>query len=135
LINLGQRDEPSPPEQPSYSGRHSLYVRITVLPESDTNPSFQQRIADYAAQQPFPTIIVERPSAQLLASVGGGGIVFSGTLGGMLECGNSGTRYGLTCSHVAPTQHAVVTLTDVGGTSVPNAGTVDETNYASLSAN
>jgi hypothetical protein len=124
----------APPEQPRFSGRHPLYVRITVIPFRDTTPSFQQRIDDYANQQPFPTIVLQRLPAQLLAAVGGGGIVFTGTLGGMLECGNSGTHYGLTCSHVAQTRHANVALTDVGGSSVVNAGTVAETNYANLSA-
>jgi hypothetical protein len=126
-------DSIAAPGQPKRDGAHRVYVRVAVLPWSVTGDVFGAQIRNFAGQQPFQVVIDERMPAQLLASVGGGGTVFSGTLGGMLECKISGARYGLTCSHVATTRHLAVNLTDVGGTTISNAGTVSETNYSTFS--
>jgi hypothetical protein len=123
------------PDQPTHLALGQIYTKLCVLPEDHTTAAFRQRAANYAARQNFPVIVVERPAAQFYTSVEGSIPLLSGTLGGLLEDGNTGSHFGLTCAHVAQVSGATAALRDVQGTAHSQGAKVIATNFTALQLN
>ncbi|MEX3986199.1 hypothetical protein AB4Y45_45910 [Paraburkholderia sp. EG287A] len=115
-------------------GAAPFLVKISIVPGADlTRARIVRSIAD--RQVEFFCTLEERPIARAAASVQGStGMIAdeAGTLGGFLRDRNTGSTYGLTCAHVAQNCGRPVTLNDVSGTKYANAGSVFDSNYATL---
>jgi hypothetical protein len=108
-------------------------AKIRVLPTTVSTLPIRRSLMDLANKQRFFAIVEDRPEATLAANVQGGSDVsstYSGTLGGFLADG--GTRYGLTCGHVATTPGHAIDTDDAGGLRLAGAGTVFDSNYSIL---
>jgi len=113
-----------------------LLTKICVRPTRPDDPDLR-RLRALADSQPFHCVVETRPIARAAASVDGGGSITAthpGTLGGFLRDQNdpTGTTYGITCAHVAQAANMPVTLEDVNGTSITNAGIVAHTSFPQL---
>lgn len=109
-------------------------VKIYVLPTTRDILPQRRIVQNYARQQPFFTVVLDAPMPLLAASVVGGTEITAtgpGTLGGFLQ-DQSGKHWGITCGHVAQNVNQNISLDDIGGTPIVNAGTVKFTNFNQL---
>lgn len=109
-------------------------VKISITPGGDS-VSRNELYAFADQQKAFFCTVEERPVARAAANVQGSTSMMAnddGTLGGFLKDQNTGKIFGVTCAHVATTPNTQVNLTDVGGTTYNNAGTVTHTTYSNL---
>jgi hypothetical protein len=108
-------------------------VKVYITPTTPEMLPLRRLIQNVALQAPFFVSVQERPVAVMSASLEGGldiSATSSGTLGGFLEDAG-GTRWGVTCGHVAQTTGSF-TITDAGGTTFTHAGAVRHTNFGKL---
>lgn len=109
-------------------------VKIYVLPTTRDMLPQRRIVEDYARKQPFFTVVLDAPMPVLASFVAGGTEIIAtgfGTLGGFLQ-DQSGKHWGVTCGHVAQNVGSSVSLDDVGGMPISNAGTVRFTNFNQL---
>src|SRR5271155_3414535 len=111
-------------------------TKISVRPTRPDDPDIRTLRA-LADRQPFLCVVETRPIARVAASADGGGSITAthpGTLGGFLKDQRDpqGTIYGVTCAHVAQQTQVAVTLEDINGASIVNAGTVTHTSFGHL---
>jgi hypothetical protein len=93
-------------------------VKVYISPTTPGMIPLRRQIENEARQAPFFVGVQERPMAVMSASLEGGldiSASSSGTLGGFLK-DSGGTRWGVTCGHVAQAIGASFTIVDAGGT-------------------
>lgn len=120
-------------EMSSKSDRPFL-IKIYVEPTTARTRALRQVVERYAQQSPLFAVVIDAPVATLTAQLEGGQEMFAdiqGTVGGYLQ-DQKGRHWGLTCAHVARTGRKPVTLNDVSGATLSNAGTVMHTNFADI---
>ena len=109
-------------------------TKVYVTPTTDHTRPLRRTLEQYARSAPFFAVLIDAPIGILAANIEGGEEIVAtskGTVGGYLK-DQHGQHWGITCGHVAQTQHASITLSDVNGTTLNGAGIVTYSNFANF---
>jgi hypothetical protein len=109
-------------------------IKVYVNPTTQHTRQLRKSLEQYVRSAPFFAVLIDAPIGMLAAKIEGGEEIVAtskGTVGGYLKDQN-GQPWGVTCGHVAQTQQASVTLSDVNGATLANAGTVTYSNFANF---
>lgn len=116
-------------------------VKVYVDPTTAVSRSLRRDLEQYVRTASLFVVLIDAPVGTLTAQITGGEEIVvpsqtspsQGTVGGYLQ-DQHGDRWGVTCGHVAQQKQTTITLNDVKGAVLANAGTVIHTNYADIIA-